>query len=205
VPFSIAKGTAIRLNATKRLREMDHGDLVKSGFWVSQFFVVLATIIGVYLAANAGLRQALIFDSVTKQESNFYLRKSVYDELADNVLVLRAYADDVLARNPPQSEMLSQRPMMSRFVWEAMRYSNTTLETPSPFLTGSRRFYLQVDDIIDKAESRTWSASHAAEQLTKLLDDTEQRLLPQLKASYENLGEQLTDYGVNLDILKETW
>ncbi|WP_339805448.1 hypothetical protein [uncultured Marinobacter sp.] len=204
MPFSIAKGTAIRLNATKRLREMDHGDLVKSGFWVAQLCVVLATVIGVYLAASAGLRQALIFDSVTKQESNFYLRKSVYDELSDNVVVLRAYADDVLARNPPQSELLNQRPLLSRFVWEALRFSPTTLETPSAFLTGGRRFYLQVDDLIDKAESRTWAASHAAKRLTDLLDDTEQRLLPELKGSYEALGKQLTDYGVNLEVLKET-
>lgn len=204
MPFSTAKRTAIRLNATKRLREMDHGDLVKTGFWVSQFFVVLATVIGVYLAANAGLRQALVFDSVTKQQSNFYLRKSVYDELADNVLVLRVYADEVLAENPPQSELMNQRPLMSRFIWEALRYSSTTLETPSLFLTGGRRFYLQADDIIDKAESRTWAASHAAQQMTDLLDDTERHLLPQMKASYELLGEQLTDYGVNLEMLKET-
>ena len=73
---------------------MDHNDLGKSGFWISQMFVVAATIIGVYLAAHTGLQQAIAFDRLTSQESNYYLRKSLHDELADNVAVLL----DTLAR-----------------------------------------------------------------------------------------------------------
>lgn len=204
MPFNSAKGTAIRLKATEKLRDMDHRDLTKTGFWVSQLIVILATVIGVYLAANAGLRQALVFDTLTKQESNYYLRKSVYDELADNVQLLRTYAEETLARNPPQSELLNSRPLLSRFVWDSLRYSPNTLETPSLFLTGGRRFYLQVDDIIARAENRTWGAAYAATQLTQLLDDVEARLLPQLRENYEALGRDLSAYGINLEYLKET-
>ncbi len=202
MPFNTAKGVAIRHKATEKLRNMDHKDLAKTGFWVSQLFVILATIIGVYLAANAGLRQALMFDKVTKQESNYYLRRSIYDELADNVLVLRLYAEETLARNPPHSELLNNRPLLSRFVWDNLRYSANTLETPSLFLTESRRFYLQVDDIIARAENRTWSTAHAGAQLGQLLDVMEHQLLPQLQDNYQALGRNLTAYGVDLNHLK---
>ena len=112
----------------QKIRELDHGDLQKSGFWVSQVFVVLATIIGVYLAANAGLEQAIRFDNIKAQEQNYHLRASLHDELQDNASVLRRYVEEVLRRNP--HDLKPQHPALSEFVWETMRYSPATFETP---------------------------------------------------------------------------
>lgn len=192
-----------RLKAAEKIKDMDHGDLEKSGFWISQLFVVLATIVGVYLAANAGLKQAIIFDSITSQERNYYLRVSLHDELQDNVNHLRTYVDETLSGNPSQTALENQRPRLSQFVWKTMRYSSTTLETPSLFLTEGRRFYTRAEDILQKTESRTYGASHAASLLTAVLDKMEQDTLPKLKANFRTLAEGLKEQGVNIDLLKE--
>lgn len=199
----IAKSKALKGRAGEKLKEMDHGDLGKSGFWIAQVFVVSATIIGVYLAAHAGLKQAIIFDSLTSQESSYYLRQSLHDELADNVATLRAYNEETLSRNPPRSELVNNRPVLSRFVWETMRYSPHTLEVPSVFLTGARRFQHQADEIIRKAEERVYGASHAAKQLGALLDQTEQQLLPRLQRNYEAMARDLAAQDIDVTVLKE--
>lgn len=68
----------------KHPKKMDHRDLIRSSFWVGQIFMLIATVMGVFLAAQSGLEQALTFDSITRMESNYYLRKSLQDELTDN-------------------------------------------------------------------------------------------------------------------------
>lgn len=185
----------------QKIKQLDHGDLQKSGFWVSQVFVVLATIIGVYLAANAGLEQAIRFDNIIAQEHNYYLRASLHDELQDNSRELRAYVNDVLKRNP--YDLKDHSPALSQFVWETMRYSTATLETPSEFLTEGRRFYADTASIIEKAENRVYGATHAAKLMTAVLDRMEQETLPKLKANYQALGESLKLDGVDIALLKE--
>ena len=46
----------------KRFPKLDNQELVKTSFWISQVFMIIATIVGVYLAAQEGLSQAIIFD-----------------------------------------------------------------------------------------------------------------------------------------------
>lgn len=203
MPSPIAKGKEIKGRAGEKLRDLDHGDLGKSGFWIAQFFMVVATIIGVYLAAHAGLEQAIVFDRLTSQESNYYLRKSLHDEVADNVSVLRTYANDTLSRSLPQSELVNSRPVLSRYVWETMRYSPHTLEVPSTFLSGARRFMRDADGIISKAEGRVYSTTYAATQMNEVLDRVEAQLLPGLRQNYENLADELAEQGINVTVLKE--
>lgn len=199
----IQKNKEAAIKAGEKIKQMDHRDLGSSGFWVSQLCVVLATIIGVYLAANAGLQQAIQFDQITNKERNYYLRVSLHDELQDNVNALRRYAEDVLPRNLSRTMLENQRPMLSQFVWEAMRYSPRTLETPSVFLNGGRRFYAQAEDIIRKAENGTYGARHAAGLLNELLDETERDLLPALRANTQRLAGELENQGVVPRTLKE--
>ncbi|MCH8499914.1 MAG: hypothetical protein LAT63_15670 [Marinobacter sp.] len=201
--LSIGKSVQLRSKASQAFREMDHRDLGRSGFWLSQFFIIIATIVGVYLAANAGLKQAITFDNLTGHERNYYLRVSLHDEVQDNVTRLRAYVDETLSRNPSQAVLQNQRPELQQFVWETMRFSPRTLETPSIFLTGGRRFYSEAQDIITKAERRTYGATHAAGLMTALLDQMEQDYLPRLQANYEALGDYLQAQGMIIDIIKE--
>ncbi|MCC5858839.1 MAG: hypothetical protein JJT90_11830 [Ectothiorhodospiraceae bacterium] len=199
----IQKNKEAAIKAGEKLKSMDHRDLGNSGFWISQLFVVVATIIGVYLAAHAGLKQAIVFDELTTRERNYHLRASLHDELRDNVHVLRNYVEESLSQNLSRTMLQNQRPAISQFIWETMRYSPRTLETPSVFLTEGRRFYARAEDIIRKAENGVYGAQHAAGLLDDLLNQMEEELLPRLHDNYTALGEELRRQGVNLETRKE--
>lgn len=201
--FSIGKRVQLSARSSEALRKMNHSDLERSGFWVSQLFIIISTIVGVYLAASVGLKQALTFDSLTNQESNYHLRVSLHDEVRDNISLLRHYVEETLSQNPPQALLQNQRPELQQFVWENMRFSPRTLETPSLFLTSGRRFYSEAIDIINKAESRTYSASHAATLMTELLDDMEENYLPRLQENYRALRGYLEEHGMKIIVIKE--
>ncbi|MEI6859902.1 MAG: hypothetical protein V5788_09000, partial [Shewanella sp.] len=116
------------------LKTVDNKELKSTGFWLNQFIMVMATVFGVYLAAQSGLEQALKFDSFSKLEDNYYLRTSLFDEVNDNANTLAEYAE-LLAKSPPKSEMEYFKPTLEKYIWKTMQFSSTTLETPSEFLT----------------------------------------------------------------------
>lgn len=186
----------------KAKQKMDHQDLSSSGFWIGHMLMIVATIAGVYLAAKAGLQQAILFDDVVSRQHNYFLRQSLYEELQDNVNILRQYDQEFLGRGISANKLKANSPKISRYVWETMKYSQTTLETPSYFLGEARRFYTQVDDIISKRESFSYAPSFASKLMKQLLDNMENNVLPKLKANTDYLAEYLKDYDVNVSDIK---
>lgn len=180
------------------LRRTDYTELKKLSFWVAQLAMVIATIVGVYLAAQAGLKQAIVFDTITSTQSNYHLRRSLADELQANVIILRAYNKDYLSRAIPPQELKQNNPNLSRFVWETMKSSPATLETPSVFLNETQAFYRQVDDLISKGENRVFAASHAGNLMNQQLDHIEKELLPLLEENLRQLEKKLAGYGVSV-------
>ncbi|SDI31411.1 hypothetical protein SAMN04488540_10174 [Ferrimonas sediminum] len=173
----------------KRRPKLDNQDLVKTSFWISQVFMLIATVVGVYLAAQQGLSQAIAFDALTSKQNNYYLRHALYDEVNDNVAIINAYADTVLTES--HSNLKTIHPQMAQFVWNNMRYSSQTLETPSQILTETRRFYMAAADIIQKMESRTYGSHYGANKLKELTAGISSRTLPALQHNYQTLATEL--------------
>ena len=188
--------------ALKPKKKMNHQDLSSSGFWIGHILMIIATIAGVYLAAQAGLQQAILFDDVVSRQHNYFLRQSLYEELQDNVAILTEYDKEYLGRGISVNQLKANSPKISRYVWETMKYSQTTLETPSYFLGETRRFYAQVDDIIAKRESFTYGPSFASKLMKQQLENMSKNVLPKLKANTEYLEQYLKDYDVNVVEIK---
>src|SRR5690606_35824840 len=72
----------------ERIRNTDHTELKSSGFWIGHFLMILATIIGVYLAAQAGLKQAILSDEITNLKQGHHVRSPLVDEFQDNIQLL---------------------------------------------------------------------------------------------------------------------
>ncbi|QYK02048.1 hypothetical protein [Shewanella psychrotolerans] len=181
---------------TKRF-QLDNGELIKTSFWVSQIFMIIATIVGVYLAAQEGLSQAITFDNLTNKQNNYYLRQALYDEVNDNVVIINEYADFISSNAP--YDIKSHHPVMSNFVWENMRYSPYTLETPPALLSEIRRFYMQSADIIDKIEGRIYGVKYGAGLLKELTQEVSDKTLPALKANYSALAVELKRNDIFVD------
>ncbi len=174
-------------------------DIKKFSYWVGQSIMLVATVLGVFLAAQVGLRQAIIFDDIASKESNYYLRQSLYQEVSDNVKLLRTYNDEYLGRNILKQTLIANHPKISYYVWETMKFSPFTLETPSHFLSESRAFYDLAEDLIAKREAGILGASFVKKLMNDKLDHVEKNVLPLIKANTDRLASELADYDVPVE------
>ena len=166
----------------------ERSDVKKASFWVSQLVIIIATVGGVYLAASQGLKQAIQFDSIRSEQNNYYLRKSLQNELGDNVGYIRDYINKVNQRvaNPTLD--------LETFVWNSMTYSSTALETPSDLLRDAQRFYHQVDEIM-KGAAAVPVKNKALEDLAKRI---ESEVLPKFEADTKRIKDRLA--AKNIDV-----
>ncbi|MCK8044390.1 hypothetical protein MSG37_05800 [Shewanella sp. 1CM18E] len=182
--------------SVKRLPKLDNQELVKTSFWISQIFMIVATVAGVYLAAQEGLSQAIKFDDLNNKQNNYYLRNALYDEVQDNIVTINEYAELIATSTVSAYDLANVRPTISTFVWENMRYSQNTLETPTEILTETRRFYMLSDDLVKKLEARYYGRKLGAKKLKALTAEVEANTLPKLKKSFENLAVHLEENGI---------
>lgn len=168
----------------------DSSEVRKASFWISQLVIIIATVGGVYLAASQGLKQAVQFDAIKSEQNNYYLRKSLQNELADNVVYIREYADKV------KRQIANAELNLETFVWNSMTYSPTALETPSGLLREAQKFYHSSASILS---NKNFQPRNRAESLTVLADHVEKEVLPQFETNTSALRRALTGRGIAVD------
>jgi len=183
----------------QRKIRFDNSDLIKSGFWVGQIFMVIATVVGVFLAAQEGLSQAIKFENLNSKEKNFYLQHALADELIDNITTLEEYTT-LLIKNKPY-DLKAHHPMFDTFVWESMKYSSNALETPSQILSAIRRYYNERAVLIKKIEGRQLGARYAANLLVTLNEKIKKEELQELIKHYTKLHNELNEAGIDVSPL----
>lgn len=164
-------------------------DVKKAGFWISQLMVIIATVGGVYFAASQGLKQAIQFDSIKSDQTNYYLRKSLQSELSDNAGYIRDYTDKVSKRVVKPSLNLES------FVWKSMMYSPNALETPSDLLREAQKFYHTANEIMTNPH---FNDSNRAKSLGELADHIESKVLPLFTKDLDALRDKLGKRGITL-------
>lgn len=178
-------------------KRVDNADLIKSSFWISQIFMIVATVAGVYLAAQEGLSQALLFENLNSKEKNYYLQRALSDELTDNMTTLNNYADFITEKSP--YDLKPHRPLLSLFVWENMKYSSSTLETPSHILSAARRFNSESQSLIAKIEKRHFGRKEGAKRIRVLTQSLQENGITPLTISYTSLYHELTEAGIQIN------
>ena len=197
--MEVTSNTPPTTEAVKRFPKLDNQELVKTSFWVSQIFMIVATVVGVFLAAQEGLSQAIKFDELSNTQNNYFLRHALYDEVKDNIETINNYADQVSSGKVSVHDLKNIHPTISTFVWDNMRFSRNTLETPTEILTEARRFYMISDDLVTKLESRVYSRKQGAKKLKALTAEVSQSTLPKLKDNFESLAAHLEANGIKVD------
>ncbi|WP_294610751.1 hypothetical protein [uncultured Gilliamella sp.] len=166
---------------TSNVKTEQIAEIKKVSFWISQLFILLATVTGVYLAANQGYKQAVQFDNMKSYKENYYLQKSLKYELMDNIVILKDYITKSQdssyygARNEPLN--------FYKLVWENMKFSSTTLGTPPEFLRDAQRFYREVDRIHTEIAKGNMAITIGITKLQEQIDLVEKGLLPALDSS----------------------
>lgn len=175
---------------------LDNSELARTSFWISQAFMIVATVAGVYLAGREGLSQAIAFDNIDDAQTNYYLRRSLHDEVSENVNILLDYVKTTRENRPP--DLRSVHPQLADFVWTNMKYSPNTLQTPSELLTPIRQFYLQVGVLLERMEAHHMLRSKGLDELETLCSKMQSNVLPKLEHNYQDLALELkqSDVGV---------
>lgn len=171
-------------------------EIKKASFWLSQLFILLATVVGVFLAANQGYKQAVQFENMTTYKENYYLQKSLEFELTDNIAILKSYMTKIQdpnyfgARNEPLN--------FYNLIWENMKFSSATLGTPPEFLRETQRFYREVNRIHDEVAKGNIAVPNAIKLLNIEVENVEKNLIPGLQKSSESIKKELSSSDVIL-------
>lgn len=180
-----------------RRPKLDNSELTKTGFWIGQVFMLIATVLGVFLASQEGLSQAITFSDLDDQQKNYYLRRSLHDELADNIKLVRQYADVIKDQSPMHFKRY--HPRLQFYVWESMKYNPNTLQTPSEYIAGVRRYYAELEEIIDNGEHMSFSTGYFLQQLKEKTDAAEQTTLKGLEQNIQGLKGDLQKSGISVE------
>lgn len=165
----------------------------KAGFWISQLFVLLATVIGVYLASSQGFKQALAYGEAQATRTNYYLRQSLRNELESNLAPVRDYLTAIASGS---ASSRNQPIALETFIMDCLRNSPATLETPSELLSESRKFHRDVEDIQKKIANQFYALGEGKDKMEAVLAHMEKDVLPKFDADLRALKNRLDASGI---------
>ncbi len=117
-------------------------------YWIGHIFTVVATIIGVYLAATVGFDKALELEIVRADRGTYYLSESLYSEVASNIEIVQGYIDKVGDNPFPYSEDF-EGIAINTFILDSAKFNDSALEIEPTILQDVSRYYFEVGVAID--------------------------------------------------------
>ena len=163
-------------------------------FWLSNLFIMASTIIGVYLAAQAGFTTALQFEVARSERDGYYMRRALLDEVKDNVASVGEWSSafEKALRNRISDQYFlpsdswttywsdkngwsnagihPDELKMKTFIWETMKQQAITFQLAPELLSGVRRYYDSMEGNMKDILTRDWKAGPAAKAI---LEDTQ--------------------------------
>jgi len=164
-------------------------------FWFGHLIVLTATIVGVYLAASAGLKTAIDFELIKSDRDSYYMRTALLEEVRDNVNNLESWSESYRGG---QARLFMGKPddyKLDQFIWLAMRDSPGTFEIPGEILTGIRRYYREADNTLRQMTSK----QPAAKQVDAFFANSQTfkgTIMPALEKDIAELKARLDKHGI---------
>lgn len=168
-------------------------------FWISNFVIILSTVLGVYLAAQAGYKTAVEFETVRADREGYFLRRALLDELKDNLEQADKLADGVINKDGWRYRGSADPYKLQSYVWDTMKQQSITFQLPSEVLSGVRRYY---DSAASAAQGMAQGQGTAIDAAKNLMEETKrvrEAVVPALEKSIAALRERLAAKNVSLD------
>ena len=127
-------------------------------FLAAQFFTILATILGVYLAGYVGFQRTLEYDRFVKAQQRSDLLAAMHEELKQNVARLRKF-NERLPADVGNNVHDADWPHLRLFVWQAAGRSISALDIPPQIMIDVQSLYDEVNDMLNDPEARRAFAS----------------------------------------------
>ncbi len=179
-------------------------------FWISNVFVMASTIIGVYLAAQAGFTTALQFEIARSERDGYYMRRALLDEVKDNLgsvdewsgnfekALRHRISDQYFLPSDSWTMYWSDKNgwsnagivpdelKMKTFVWETMKQQAITFQLTPELLSAVRRYYDSMEGNMKDVVSHEWKAGPAAKAI---LEDTKKMRQQTVPAFEKDIAE----------------
>jgi hypothetical protein len=189
-------------------------------FWLSNLFIMASTIIGVYLAAQAGFTTALQFEVARNDRDGYYMRRALLDEVRDNLssvddwsktmekaLRNRISADYFLPTDSwsdywsdkggwSNSRIKPEEVKMKTFVWETMKQQSITFQLSPELLSGVRRYYDSMEGNMKDMLGNEWKSGPAAKAILADTKRMRDETIPAFEKDIASLQANLTKMGV---------
>ncbi len=174
----------------------DQGNLE---FWVSNLVIVLSTVLGVFLAAQAGYRTALDFETARGEREGYFMRRALLDELNDNLKQADVFADNIINKDGWRFQSQKEIFALQNFVWETMKQQSVTFQLPSMILTGVRRYYDTADALAGGLAQGQGTAIELAKSWQKETNSVRETLVPALEHDIADLRGRLAHRGIAVE------
>ena len=163
-------------------------------FIVAQVCMIVATVLGVYLASSQGLKTAIEFQLVESDRTSYHQQTSLAHEFLLNTEELERYIE--LWKQPNTVVVEGYLPSFDTFIWQTSKESEGTFEISPPFLLGMAEFHREVGGAIEARLGKTVSREEMMATLEGQRDKMRNTILPGLEASRDALRNRLIEYDV---------
>jgi hypothetical protein len=121
-------------------------------FLTGQFFTIVGSVVGVYLAGYVSFRRTLEHDRLVKAQQKSDLLTAVREELKQNAVRLRKF-NERLPADVGTGVIGSEWPRLRLFVWQAAGRSSSALDIPPQILADMQAFYGDLELMLSDAEA----------------------------------------------------
>ena len=122
-------------------------DLINPAYWVGHFFAVIATIVGVYLAASVGFKKAVELELLRADRGTYYLAQSLLSQTQSNIENFEVTIEKTEGQNIIKGEV--EKMHLNDFVFESAKFSDSTFEIDPQVLTEISQFYSNIQAAFD--------------------------------------------------------
>jgi hypothetical protein len=168
-------------------------------FWVSNLIIVLSTVLGVFLAAQAGYRTAIDFELTRGDREGYYMRRALLDEVKDNLDQADQWSKWMIENGWRARDGNPDAYKLQSYVWETMKQQAITFQLAPAVLTGLRRYY---DNAGTHALNLARGQGTAVDAAKAFIEDTKkvrEETLPAMEKDIATLKSRLERRGFVLE------
>jgi len=176
-------------------------ELRSASFWVGHMVVIFATMLGVYLAASVGFKQALKLDLLQSDRGTYFVSESLYQELAFNNDNMLSYLDNVKDKSLVFAEHIDGIKLNS-FMFKAAEESDSVFEIAPDLLSEVSQYYFTMGNALDTYYESKMESPAALIKLVKAETEKlkEQETLTRLREYNDSLAANLNTRGVPITV-----
>ena len=166
--------------------------------------VIVATILGVYLAATAGFNQALKLDLMQSDRGTYYVAESLYQELNFNNANMEGFLERTKDKNNIFKEHIAGI-KLNEFIFGTAQESESTFEIEPTLLSEVSNYYFTTGSAIDSYYASGMNSPATVMKIVKRETEKlkEQDTLKRLASYNSGLAQDLIDRGMPITLVRD--